>query len=238
MALGSIAGAAAASATSFGLSKLFGGSANKSINALSRAPAVSINAGGLTGSGGNISATPERMAAVRGVSALFPKQANELRTLRERVRPGFGELTNSRVQAIQNARQKAIGNLRDNLQRRRVLGSSFGEDAIARAEAEFGQQEASVRAESFVQELGLTNELIGAEYEAARGEFQTLLDEFNIQGNAAVQLASGQTAQLGANMRMQAQIAALSLAGIGKQFEPLANEIGKGVASIFTPKAA
>lgn len=46
--------------------------------------------------------------------------------------------------ALESSRRRAIGNLRDNLQRRRVLGSSFGQDALTRAEAEFGLQEAQI----------------------------------------------------------------------------------------------
>lgn len=238
MALGSILGAAAAGATSFGLNKLFGGDASSSINNLSSAPSIRLNAGGLsTNKKGAVSASAERMGTVSNIARLFPEQAGLLKTLRDRVRPGFGELTNSRVAAVTAARQRAIGNLRDNLQRRRVLGSSFGQDAIARAEAEFGKEEASVRSESFLQELGLTNELIGAEFEARRGEFQTLLDEFNVQANAGLQIATGQMAQLGANMRYQAVLAAQSLAGLGKMFEPMANEVSKGVSSIFSTPA-
>ena len=50
--------------------------------------------------------------------------------------PGFGV----RSRAVENRRTAAIGNLRENLARRRLLGSSFGEDALARAEREFAQE--------------------------------------------------------------------------------------------------
>lgn len=84
----------------------------------------------------------------------------ELLEIQNRLRPGFGALTEARVRAIQDARGKAIGNLRENLGRRRVLGSSFAEAAQAQAEREFGQAEAEARATSTLQELDATSQLI------------------------------------------------------------------------------
>lgn len=76
------------------------------------------------------------------------------------VNPGFGKLTEARVGAIDTARERTTSDLRDSLARRRIAGSSFANDSIARTEAEFGQAEAQARAESFLEELDTTAKLL------------------------------------------------------------------------------
>lgn len=83
--------------------------------------------------------------------------------IRADVRPGFGRLTESAVQTIRNRRDEAVGNLRDSLARRRVLGSSFAEDAQARLEAEFAGLEEQTRAQAIIEEIGLTRDILTTE---------------------------------------------------------------------------
>lgn len=87
--------------------------------------------------------------AVGGINALLGQ-----------VNPGFGKLTEARVGAIDSARERTTSDLRDSLARRRIAGSSFANDSIARTEAEFGQAEATARAESFLEELDTTAKLL------------------------------------------------------------------------------
>lgn len=201
-----------AGASSLG-SKLFGGSSSKISS-----PLASLNAGGLSGSGGRITASPERQGLVSSKASTFGPQADLLKSLRESVAPGFSALRKARLAEVEGARTRSIGNLRDNLQRRRVLGSSFGQDAILRGEAEFAKEAERVQAESFLQELELTQQLTQQEFETRRGEYQTFLDELNLQAEVGTQLASGATAQLGANARLKAELDAKSAAGAGKFF--------------------
>lgn len=228
-------GLASGAAAAFG-SKLFGGSSK-----ISYTP-PSINAGGLSGSGGNITASPQRTDLVNNIAGTYGQQADAIGNLLPQVAPGFGNLTNAAVTSIQNARSAAIGNLRDNLQRRSVLGSSFGQDALARAETEFGQQENAARSQAFLQELDMTNQLTQQQFNAARGQFQTGLDELNLEANAGVQLASQATAQLGANARLQAQLDAYAQQGAGKffgqAFQPFGTAVSNYVSGAFSPTAA
>lgn len=83
--------------------------------------------------------------------------------LREEVRPGFGRLTDAAVKTIRNRRDEAVGNLRESLARRRVLGSSFAEDAQARVEAEFADLEERTRAQAIIEEIGLSRDLMATE---------------------------------------------------------------------------
>ena len=99
---------------------------------------------------------------------------------RGEIRPGFGRLTAARVQAVQNRRGQAIGNLRESLSRRNILGASFAQDAITRTELEFAQEEEKVRAESFLEELQLEQqnlkqqfEIIGTQLDQEFRELQT-----------------------------------------------------------------
>lgn len=94
----------------------------------------------------------------------------------DQVRPGFGRLTDARVQANNNARERTISNLSDNLARRRVSGSSFAQDSITRAENEFAQQESEIRAESFLQELQLTSELQQRELDISLSSAKTAME--------------------------------------------------------------
>lgn len=221
-------------------SKFFGGGKSGGSGTGGASSFAGINAGGLTSSfnGGNIgvSSSAGRSGLVGSISQTFPQQASEIAKLRASVAPGVSGLRSSRLAEIDNAKRAAIGNLRENLQRRRVLGSSFGNDAITRAEAEFGQQKERVAAESYLQELELTHALIGEEFNVRRGEFQTQLDELNIQADVATKLATQLTGQLGENARFKAELAAkeaqAASAFFGQTFQPVFDELGRSIAGI------
>lgn len=229
MALGSIIGAVATAGASALGSKLFGGGGSSTP---SFTPA-SINAGGLSGRGGKITSSPERQGLVNSLASTFGPQAEIFKGLREGVTPGMSALRDARLAEVESARSRAVGNLRDNLQRRRVLGSSFGQDAVLRGEAEFAKEAERVQAESFLQEMELTSQFTQQEFEARRGEFQTYLDDLNLQAEVGTQLASGATAQLGANARLKAQLDATASAGAGKffgqTFQPVFKQFGSSV---------
>lgn len=54
--------------------------------------------------------------------------------------------------------RRSIGNLRDNLQRRRILGSSFAADAVSRRAAEFGLKRGQARSQFGLQRARLEGE--------------------------------------------------------------------------------
>jgi hypothetical protein len=101
---------------------------------------------------------------------------SDLATLRGEVRPGFGRLTDARVTAIRDAASESIGNLRDSLARRNVLGSSFANDAVSRTRLAFAKEEERARAEAAIQEIGLSQQLI-QEQAANYGQQLGLLQE-------------------------------------------------------------
>lgn len=237
-------GAAVSGAANFGLSKLFGGEKGEAQSGLSTFQPAGFSAGGLTTgfdpATGRITLTPsaERLGYVRGVSEGFNAEADLFGGLRSRVAPGVSDLRRARLEEIENARVQAIGNLRENLSRRRVLGSSFGQDAATRAEAEFAGARERVSAESFLQELEMSNQLIQQEFASRRASFQTGLDELNLQADLAAKLSGAATQQLGANARALAELNAKEAAGSGKFFgeitQPFTAALGKAAGSMFS----
>lgn len=240
--LAPIAASAAGSLVTGGLSKLMGGGSSSG-SSLSTFTPTGINAGGLASKindAGNIQINPsaERTAAVTGVANTFGQQADALATLIPRVAPGISELRAARLGAIENARQSAVGNLRDNLARRRVLGSSFAQDAISRADSEFAQQSERAAAESFLQEMEMTTNLIQQQFSAQRGQFQTQLDEMNLEANLAATLAGKATDVLSKNAQVSALLDSKAQEGAGKFFgqllQPVGNSVTKSLSSLFS----
>ncbi len=192
---------------------------------------TSFGPGGLT-----ITPTAERLAAVGGVKDVFGNLASELGGQRGKVAPGMSELRSQRLAESEGARRSAVGNLRENLQRRRVLGSSFGQDALTRAEAEFGGLRDRASAESFLQEFELTNQLINQQFGALRSAAQTGLDELNLEAELGAKLASGATNALASNAQTLAKLNAEEAAGKGKFFGNLIQPFAKA-AGDFGGKA-
>jgi hypothetical protein len=224
--------------------------------------------GGFNGNTFNVRASPERQALVDRLSALFGEQAgvigseiiprfgdafsNQINTINDellpRVAPGFGELTRARgdvfesaLQRLEDRRRSAAGDLRENLSRRRLSGSSFASDAQSRQDAEFQRTEdelsaamAEANAMSFLQEfeatVGLINQRFQTEVMAVDTLAQNINTMFNLQRQQSgvqleeldkqMQVASGLfqqlTSELGASARLQQQLAAQSAGGFGQ----------------------
>lgn len=246
MPLGPIIGALAGGVASAGASALAGSIFGGGSSAPIKSDPSNVNAGGLTSTFKNgtasVTSSALRSGLVGRVAGTFPDQARLLGGLRASVAPGMSALRAARLAELEANRRNATGDLRDNLARRRVLGSSFAQDSLARTDLAFAQQKDAIEADSFLQELQLTQQLTQAEFEARRGEFQTNLDEMNLEANLATQLASGATAQLGANARLKAQLDSQASTGagtfFGQTFAPVGAAVNKAVTNYFTPTAA
>ncbi len=228
---------------SWGLGKLTGGGGS---SGSSQAPLQNFQPPGFQGGGfgtkfgpGGLTITPtaERLSSVRGLQDVFGNLAGELGGMKSKVAPGISDLRASRLGEVENARAQAIGNLRENLARRRVLGSSFGQDALSRAESEFAGQRDRVAAESFLQEFELTNQLINQQFGALRGQAQTGLDELNLEAEIGAKLSGGATNAMASNAKALAELNAKEAAGQGKFFgdliQPIAGAAGKAAGSFF-----
>jgi len=213
----------------------------------------------------------DRKAAAEGIKSSYLDQAGRYREsipqfenlfggysdrygeMLGQVTPGFGRLTDARVLAINNARERERSNLRSSLNKRRVLGSSFADNSLQRQAMGFAQEEERARAQSFLEELDLTQKLtsdqlkidtanITATTDAAIKAFQAeaaanqvTIDEMNLFFQAASGMANtaNQIAQQNAANAMQ--VAEMNAQGAGGFGSALGNILGTVGGSVFGP---
>lgn len=189
-------------------------------------------------SGGTVDLTrsAEASGQLKSLQEALGAQGSDLKALLPLVDPGFGRLTQTGVNAIQNRARASIGNLRDNLARRRIAGSSFAADALSRAEAEFAQEEANFRAQSFLQELQLKTELINQSAAANAKQFEVAIAQMNFESQVASDVVRTVTDAIKTNATIQANLAAQNAAGQGKFMEPISSAVGGAVSSAIAGK--
>lgn len=197
---------------------------------------LSLSAGGLSSasSGGQLSiqTTPGRRNLVNNLSRVFQRQAGEFGNLRGIVRPGFGALTEARVNTLESRGARRLSNLRENLATRRISGSSFGQAQLQSEQRQLDQDIAEARARSFLEELDITTTLIDKQYSSDLAAFETLLSELNTQAQVGQALLSGTQAVLSNNASLQAQLAVQNAQGVGAFIEPYVSQIS-GAAGDF-----
>src|ERR1041385_8974546 len=161
---------------------------------------------GTFGSGGKgeVTAGSTRNDIVGGLSDAGAAAANTFGGLYNTVRPGFNDLLAARINSINDSARSAIGDLRQNLQSRRILGSSFGNDTISRANAEFSRQRDNTIADNFLKSLDAQRQLTADEYNARIKAFQPRLDELNLEAGLASDLMNRGSQQLAANAQYNA----------------------------------
>lgn len=196
------------------LSNLFGGAPQ-----INYQPA-GFSAGGLSGgmSGGkyNIGESPGLQSQVGNVASTFGQAAGAFGKLGATVQPGFSQFRQAGLAQLAGQQSATTSNLRDALARRRVLGSSFGQDVLARSDAEFAQQKAQFEAQSYLQELDASNRLTQEQYQASVSQFKTYLDQSNLEAGIAAQLTASANQTMAQVATAQAQLDAQNAAGIGK----------------------
>ena len=178
------------------------------------------------------------------IDSAFGQGIQGIQGLLDQIKPGFGALTESRLNTLKTRGASQKSDLRANLARRRVLGSSFAEDLQSRQEQQLSQDIADSKAKSFLEELDASNQLMtqrtqlsidqansalqvanqafGAEQAASQVE----IDEQNTLLQTITQLISGATSQIGANSRFEQGLQAQSAAGAGAFFAPIAKAGG------------
>ena len=207
------------------------GKKSKSEKILQRFSPAGFSGGAFSGSfdkGSNsfdLTRTDAGNSAVAGLVKSFDERKQAFSGLKSRVAPGFGEVTRTTVDAIRRAGSRTVGNLREELSKRRVAGSSFAEREIAGIEAQFGELEAKTRAESKLQELGVTIDLTNQETAAAVAGSEALLKQLNIEGSIAASLGQASSQQMRANNLAQAQARASSQAGAAEFVSTIASAL-------------
>ena len=200
-----------------GLNKIFGG--DKAGKTLKSFDPSGFSSPGLTGSFDkntntfNLNRTGEANQALTDLRGGFDNLSSEIGGLRKDVKPGFGRLTRTLIEGIRNRGAKVVGNLREELSKRRVAGSSFAEREIASQESEFIRQEEEVRAQAFLQELQLTRDLIDDQFKASIAGAASVLEQLNFESGIAARLGDSASRQLQANNVAQAEAQSASAAG-------------------------
>lgn len=215
------------------MSGLFGGPGRK----LKRFRPVNISSGGLNATFDqvgknqfnlNLGRGEGAQSAITDLSRGLADRSAAFGELRGRVAPGFGELTRGRVQAIRDAGRRTVGNLRNRLRQRRVLGSSFAENQIAGVEEQFSRAEAEERATGTISEIGLTGDLIEREFSGAIEAAAALLDQFNFESSVASGLQQSGTNALLSVAQARAALRAQRDEGIGSLIGTISGSGGLG----------
>ena len=206
----------------------------------------SFNTPGFSGTvnGNTIDLTqnPELTSALTGVTNTANTTNNSLQGLIDRLGPGYNALTDAALKNLENARLKTVGNLQDNLARRRIAGSSFANDTLTRANAEFANQGEQIRAQNTLASLDAANKLIQEQHTNTINAFNTTIKELNLEGTTAAQVASGVSGIMSSNAQLQAQLNAQSEAGTGQLFgtifgPALSAGASSALGSLFTTAA-
>ena len=271
----SLAGAAASGITGLAMGGLGGGKGGGGGSGV--APFTNINSGGLySGVDKNgmlyVTHNNKREALIKAIADKYLSQSQATRglapqfsalydpaiagteDLMARVKPAYGDLTKSRVAAIQSGKQSSVSDLRSNLARRRVLGSSFADDTQKRVEAEYAQKEADARAASMLEEMDATAKLIDSNLQLKTQQLtgtkalldkafnlslaadQTNLNEMNLLYNSAVGLLSNfqNVQQMNAEAQYKNSMTAGStLSGALSSLGGVGSQIGSKIGSIF-----
>ena len=183
----------------------------------------------------NLTRSPELNTALTGQSNAFGTAAAGFGNLLTQVQPGYDKLTASQLAENENKRRSAIGNLRENLQRRRVLGSSFAQDAVTRANLAYEQNAQQIEATNFINSLNASADLYSKQATAQANQFGTLLNQFNLESNIATNMTtsmnqiSASNSQLLANLYADYAGAQASIGGavMGAGLSVLGEGIGK-----------
>ena len=169
--------------------------------------------------------------------------AGELEALQGRLEPGFGQLTTTTRDVFGEARRRlegqqtqTIGDLRSNLARRRVLGSSFADDAVARRDLDFENEfrrldvaENQALAQNFLQEIEGTVNLVNQRFEILTGTLGTEIAQANFETETATRIASGTSASLAQLAALLTDLAVQNASGSGEFLGTFLGPIVSGV---------
>lgn len=195
-----------------GLNKAFGD--NPDLPNPPSAPALNITTPGF-----NLTTTPHGDNGA-GISLTRSDTfgIDRLRGLIDEVRPGFGRFTEAAVNAVSQARERTTGALRSDLTRRRIIGSSFGQNTLALAEQQFADKENEVRASALINEINTSASLI-------QRELDDNIKSLSIAANLGAQIGAGINAALMKHYDTQVTDVFGRRAGSAKFFGDLGQDI-------------
>ena len=209
------------------------GSSNLDINI----PNFEPNLEGLRASSGRILDINGSLASLgqqfRDAGSLTSEQllalSDQAGDLLPRVAQGASEMRDARRSAIESGRQRTTSDLKDSMSRRRLAGSSFATDRLGSVNAEFDFQRGQGDAQSSLEELATTSQILGFQSQVIGSSGNVLLAGLNGDLSAFAQqsaneaqissneLGGAQLSLQAAQLEFQAELAALSLAFQGQR---------------------
>lgn len=165
-------------------------------------------------------------ALTQGLGRLQARLGERASAFRElRGSSAFDDLIRGRVDAIRRAGSRTVGNLREQLTQRRVVGSSFAQREVSSTEALFAKEEKLARAEGRRDQLSAEAGLIDQEFQASVQAASVMVDQMNLETGLAAQMGVFTGAQMLERARLRAE---LDASIEGAQIEWLAMERGMG----------
>lgn len=141
----------------------------------------------------DITRSPGLTGLLNSITGRSEQLAGDIGGLIPLVSPGVSELRRSRLAGLENRRRKAIGNLQQNLSRRRIMGSSFANNALTQAELAYQEEADRIRAESTLTEMEQSLNLYQQQAQAQLQGMNVMLSQFNIDAQLASQLSTSAT---------------------------------------------
>lgn len=133
-------------------------------------------------------------SSLSGVGTTLGGLGKSLADLRSQVAPGMGRITQARVAAIQNAGAETLGDLRTQLQRRSIAGSSFANDSEARVKLATAQAVEQAQAQGILDEIGASVQITQAEMQNQAAVLGLGAEErANLAGAVTTYMAQAQT---------------------------------------------
>lgn len=189
-----------------------------------QATTPNFNTSGYTGSyaGGsyNLAPTAGLSNNIGNLQSTFGQAASAFGNLAQTVTPGFSQFRQAGLNQLATNQAANVSNLSQNLAQRRVLGSSFGNASLSQANADYAQNQANFVAQSYLQELQASQQLIQQQYTAQAQQFQVGLNQMNLEASLAAQLSTSASNSMNqvatAQAQLDAQNAQANASGLGK----------------------
>ena len=220
------------------LGSIFGSGSSSAPRIQGTVPNINTSgyAGSYAGGAYNLAPTSALSSTIGNLQSTFGQAASAFGNLAQTVAPGFSQFRQAGLSQLANTQAGNISNLTQNLAQRRVLGSSFANASLSQANADYAQNQANFVAQSYLQELQASQQLIQQEFAAKTSEFKVGLDQMNLEASLAASLSTSASSSMNQIATAQAQLdeknAEANASGFGKILG-----LGLSLASKFIPGA-
>lgn len=191
--------------------------ANKSFSGSLETPGYGF---GYTGKDGKWTGTINRSGETQGfmdrLLAGLGADEDSYRELLSQIRPGFGRLSEATQEQIRNQYAQRFGDLREQLGRRRVLGSSFANAEEERMNLERDQQMRLAMSQAMVEELKMTADVLKAQSDTRNQTLQTAFSQIQFEGNLGINMQNMVMNSMNENLQAQQDLIKLA-AGVKMQ---------------------